>query len=170
MAARTATMQVSGIRQVMRALRQLPEKSRRKVIKSAVSKAATPVVKAAKKLIPLGSGLKPDGTPREHLRKVITKTAVKVFKNGGVAVTIGPRSRAAPHSHLVDRGTKPHNITLTKPWGKVPVGTTIRHPGAEALHFMDQAIQNAGPAAKAALEKALAKGIEKEAAKLLGGR
>lgn len=168
MASRTANITITGIKPLVKTLQQLPEKSRKKVIKSAVSRGSTPVVKAAKKLVPLGSGLKPDGTPRDHLRKTITKTAAKVYPNGSVVVTIGPRFRAAPHSHLVDRGTKPHAITMTKAWGHVAAGTTLQHPGSKAAHFMDNAIATVGNKSQHIIETAIAKGIEKEAAKLAG--
>ncbi len=166
MATRTAAVSITGMKPLIKALRALPEKSRKKVIKSAVTKAATPVVKQAKKFIKLGKGLKPDGTPREHLRNTITKTAAKVYKNGSVVVVIGPGFRKAPHSHLVDLGTKPHDIKLTKPWGKLPAGFVIHHPGAKPQHFMDRAIAAVGGKSKTIMEQSIAKGIEKEAAKL----
>jgi len=168
MASRSADVEVKGLRAVLRALKKLPESARGRVIKSSVSKAATIIVKAAKKLVPLGDGLKPDGTPREHLRNTITKTRAKVYKNGSIVVTIGPRFRAAPHSHLVDLGTKPHDITLTKPWLNLPAGTVIKHPGAEAAHFMDRAVAATQTQATAKMESSIASGIEREAAKLAG--
>ena len=76
----------------------VPEKAQKRVIKSAVTKAATPVVKAAKKLVRLGTGLKPDGSQREHLRNTITKTRAKIYKNGTVLVVAGPKAKAAPSS------------------------------------------------------------------------
>lgn len=168
MASRSADVKIKGLREARAALKKLPAKSVGRVLKSAVSKAATVVVKAAKRLVPLGDGLKPDGTPREHLRKTITKTKAKVYKNGSVVVTIGPRYKAAPHSHLVDLGTKPHQITLTKPWLNLPAGSVINHPGAEAAHFMDRAIAATQSQAAAKMESAIASGIEREAAKLAG--
>lgn len=170
---RTPTLAVTGVKELVSALQQLPIVARKRVLKSAVSKASTPVVKAAKKLVPLGAGLKPDGSPREHLRKTITKTAAKVYKNGSVVVTIGPRYRAAPHSHLVDLGTKPHDIRFTKHVflnGRPVIfpGQVIQHPGAKAAHFMQGALDAVGDKSRAALEQGIAKGIEKEAAKLAG--
>lgn len=170
MAKRTIDVKVAGIKTLMKALKQLPVKSQRRVVKSAVSKASTPIVKMAKKLTPLGDGLKPDGTKREHLRKTITKTAAKVYKNGAVVVTIGPKAKAAPHAHLVDLGTKPHDIVLSKPWGRVPAGTTIKHPGAKPSNFLKRAVEATRQQAKAAMEKGIAKGIEREAAKLASGK
>jgi HK97 gp10 family phage protein len=166
MASRVASVKVTGMKPLLKALKKLPENSRNRVLKPATSKATTPVVKAAKKFIPLGEGLKPDGSPREHLRKTISKTRPKVYKNGSVVVTTGPKFRAAPHSHLVDKGTKAHQITLTKPWGLVPAGTVLQHPGAQAAHFMDKALDAVGDKVQSTMEKGIAKGIEKEAAKL----
>jgi hypothetical protein len=42
----------------------------------------------------------------------------------------------------------------------------IKHPGAKPVNYMKQAVDSTGEAAASALEKAIAKGIEKEAAKL----
>lgn len=166
MAKRTADIRVEGDRKLIKKLKTFPAKIQKRVMRPAVTKAATPVVKAARKFAPKGKGLKPDGSKREHLRKTITKTKAKVYKNGAVVVTLGPRFRAAPHAHLVDLGTQAHDITLTKPWGKVPAGTVIKHPGAKPVNYMKQAVETTGDAAQSAMEKAIAKGIEKEAAKL----
>ena len=166
MAKQGKTVRVTGLKPLLKALKVLPEKAEKKVLKSAVSKAATPVVKFAKKLVRLGDGLNPDGTQREHLRNTITKTSAKIYKNGTVMVVAGPKAKAAPHAFLVDLGTKPHLITLTKPWGKLPAGYVIHHPGAKAQHFMRRAGEAVGPQSQAAMEKGIAVGIEREAAKL----
>lgn len=166
MAAKKTYVNITGMKSLLKALKVLPEKSQKKVIKSAVSKASTPVVKAAKKLVRLGTGLKPNGTQREHLRNTITKTSAKIYKNGTVMVVAGPKSKAAPHAFLVDLGTKPHLIKLSKPWGRLPAGFTIQHPGAKAQHYMSRAADATRAVAQAAMEKGIAKGIEREAAKL----
>lgn len=166
MAKSKANIQITGMKQLQRNLKLLPEKAQKRVIKSAVTKAATPVVKAAKKLVRLGTGLKPDGSQREHLRNTITKTRAKIYKGGTVLVVAGPKAKAAPHAFLVDLGTKPHLIKLTKPWKHLPAGFVIHHPGAKAQHFMDRASQAVGAQSQAAMEKGIAVGIEREAAKL----
>lgn len=166
MASRKKTVQITGIKPLLKALKVLPEKVQKKVLKSATAKAATPVVKAAKKLVRLGTGRNPDGSQREHLRKTISKTSPKIYKNGTVMVVAGPKAKAAPHAFLVDLGTKPHLIVLGKPWRKLPAGFVIHHPGAKAQHFMDRAIDAVGAQSQAAMEKGIATGIEREAAKL----
>jgi hypothetical protein len=159
------TVQVTGLKETMRALAKLPEKSIKKVIKSAVGKAATAVAKVGRKFAPVGTGLDPDGQPRQHLNATIARSTPKVRK-GSVISVAGPKAKAAPHAFLVDLGTKPHDITLTKPWGYLPAGFVIHHPGAKASHFMERAGESAGPAAAKKLEESIAKGIEKEASKL----
>lgn len=163
------SVKVTGLKEAMQALRKLPGKPAKKVLKSATSKGATPVAKAGRKLAPLGDGLNPDGSPREHLRKTIGKSSAKSYGNT-VVVVVGPKFKAAPHAKIVDDGAKPHDIVLTQSWGNVAAGTTIHHPGAKASRFMERAGEQAGPAAAKAMEKGIATGIEKEAKKLAGKR
>lgn len=162
-------IEVTGLKETMRALKLLPERVQRKVMRSAVGKACTPVVKAARKLIPKGDGQNPDGTTRKHLKDTVTKK-VKTYKNGNVTGIIGPRAKAAPHDRLVDEGTEPHEITLTKPLklgdAVLPPGFVIKHPGAEPSHYMKRALEQAQGQAQDALEIAVGVGIEREAAKL----
>jgi HK97 gp10 family phage protein len=168
--ARRMNVSVSGTSATMRNLRELRPSTQRKVLRPAISKGATPLLKAARRLAPVGDGLTPDGQKRKHLAKTLKKTRAKTYKNGSVIVVIGPEKGAAPHAHLVDKGTKAHTIVLSKPanLGNVilPAGTRINHPGAKASHFMDRASQASSSQVLSIVEKTTAKGIEKEAARL----
>lgn len=172
--ARNVTVKIKGLKPLLKALKQLPDKLQRKVLRPAVTKASTPVVKTAKRLAPVGAGLTPDGRERPNLKKTITKTRAKVAKKTGtVYVVVGPERNKAPHSHLVHDGTAPHDITLSKPLvlqnTVLPAGTVIHHPGAKAQPFLADAVEATRSQCQQILQRSIAAGIEKEAAKLAGG-
>lgn len=172
-----AHVKLTGMKELQKALKQLPDRIQRRVLRNAVSKAATPTVKKARQLAPVGAGLNPDGTERPNLKKTITKTRAKLSKDGNaVYVVSGPERKKAPHAHLVHDGTKPHEIVLTKPLvlqnTVLPAGFVIQHPGAKPQPFLADAVEQTRSQAESILQKAIAAGIEKEAAKLAakGGR
>lgn len=171
-AGRNKSIEIKGVRGTMAALRQLPGASQRAVLRPAVSKSATPVLKLAKKLTPVGDGLTPDGRKRPHLNKTLKKTRAKVYKKtGSVIVVLGPEKNKSPHSHLVHDGTNPHDIKINKTvflrnGGVIPAGTIVHHPGAKEQPFMDEAGIGARAQSQQILMDMIPKGIEKEAAKL----
>jgi HK97 gp10 family phage protein len=169
--ARLATVKVKGLKPLLKRLKALPPRVQRKVLRPAVTKAATPVVKAARQNAPAGTGLTPDGRERLPLKKAITKTRAKLGKKTGtVYVVVGPKKHAAPHSHLVHDGTAPHDITLSVPLvlqnTVLPAGFTIHHPGAAPDPFLANAIDATAGQAQQVLRREVGKGIEKEARKL----
>ena len=166
--------QVSGLKPLLRRLKVLPERMQRRVLRPAVTKASTPIVKKARRIAPVGDGTTPDGRDRKHLAKTITKTRAKLSrKTGSVMVVLGPAKGEAPHSHLVHDGTQPHDIVLTRPLslGRVtlPAGFVIRHPGARAQPFLSDAVAATRTQSQRILKQSIAKGIDKQAA-LLGQR
>ena len=190
---RTVSVHVDGIRGVLRALEKLPEAYRNRAVRPALLKATTPILKAAKRLAPLGSGKKPGGQPRDHLRKTLAKVGPKAYgKFKTLVVVIGPKAKQAPHSHLVHDGTKPHEIKLSKmllldPHSKadrkaakktgarlvhtvIPAGSVIHHPGSKANPFLANAINATRAQSFIILKRGLKDGIEKQAARLAAKR
>lgn len=171
MARNVASMKVTGIKPLMKRLKMLPARVQRKVLRPAVTKAATPVLKDAKKRTPVGTGIDPDGQERPNLRKTLKKTRAKMAKrSGAVYVVIGPEAGKAPHAMLVHDGTAPHQIVLTKPVllqnTYLPAGFTIYHPGAGPQPFLADAVDAQAANSLAILKKEIAAGLAKEAAKL----
>lgn len=169
-----ANVRVEGLQQVLKRLRQLPGKLQRRVLRSAVQKGATVVVKKARKLAPLGKGLTPDGRPRDHLRKTIVRTRAKFYPNTGTVLSVaGVEKGKSPHAHLVHDGTKPHAITLTQPLVLnnvvLPPGFVIDHPGSDANPYVDAAVRATRPQVLKTMEVSIVKGIEKETNKLNSG-
>lgn len=168
---RVVGAEIAGLKPLLKRLKVLPERSQRRVLRPAITKAATPIVKAARRLAPKGTGLTHSGRERRHLGKTITKTRAKLYRRTGtVMAIIGPAKGEAPHSHLVHDGTQPHAIVLTKPLqlGRVtlPAGFTIPHPGAKANPFLSRAVDATRAQSQAILQRAIAAGIEKQTALL----
>jgi HK97 gp10 family phage protein len=169
---RHKSIEITGVKETMSALRQLPGAAQRAVLRPAVTKAATPVLRLAKQLTPVGEGMTPDGRKRPHLNKTLKKTRAKVYKKtGAVLVVLGPEKNKSPHSHLVHDGTKSHDIKINKTVFLrngviIPAGTVVKHPGAKAQPFMDEAGIGARSQSQQILMDEIPKGIEKQAAKL----
>lgn len=159
------TVRVVGLKTVLKRLGKLPERIQKKVMRAAVRKAATPVVRAARQRIPKGSGLKPDGTPRKNLKQTITKTSVKRYGNT-FAITIGPEKWKGLHAHLVHDGTQPHGIPLNESLVLggtfLPAGFVIDHPGSQANPFLEQAVNATRKQVQDKLRQEILAGIEKQ--------
>lgn len=164
---------VTGLKEVLKALKKLPEQARRHAVRPAIRKASTPIVKAAKKLIPKGKGLNPDGTARKHLKQTVTKTPVKLHKQSGTLyIVIGPEKDTGFHAHLVHDGTQAHDIVLKKPLNLggtiLPKGFVIHHPGAKANPYLANAVEATRSKVLGILQREILAGIEKQTAKLAG--
>lgn len=169
--ARLFSARVEGMKPVLKALKKLPDRVQRAAVRPAIGKAGTVVAKAARQRTPTGSGLKPDGTPRKHLKKTITKTRVKMHKQSGTLyVVVGPEKNEGFHSHLVHDGTKAHDIVLSKPLvlgaTVLPKGFVIHHPGSRANPFLADAVEATRGKVQNKLRTEIVKGIEKQTAKL----
>lgn len=165
--------EVTGLEQVIKRLLKLPDRARRHALRPALGKAATIVAKKARSLAPTGEGMTPDGRPRPHLKKTIKKTRVKYYPSTETLLAVvGPEKNAAPHAHLVHDGTRPHEITLSRPLVLnnvvLPPGFVIHHPGAKADPFLQQAVTLTRGAVVSKLKTEIPKGIEKQTRKLRG--
>lgn len=147
-------------RTLMRKLSAFPVKYQRTAVRRALSAGAGPILKAARKLIPKGTGLKPDGGQRKHLKRTLTKKA-KTYRHSGVTVVvIGPRAGEGFHAHMVHGGTQPHPILASGKKlladGTRVFGRKVRHPGAAANPFLDKALTSQRSAALAIIKSKLA--------------
>lgn len=152
---------------IRRALKRLPAKMQRKVIKAAVSQAATVLRREAKKRAPKSAKSFERGQNSKyrlvraasgddkrdkhvHLRDVIRKHTRR-SRSGDYYAVVGPGWMEAPHDHLVHDGTRPHSLgkkhyKLTK--GRK--GRTKRvlthtskgpqHPGSRPVPYMTDAM------------------------------
>lgn len=152
-------MKVEGDEKLIRALKAFPDKLARKVLRKAGSKAATPVARAARKLV----------RPTSKTIATSIGSKVKVYpKSGRLFVAVGPK-RDTPKSptghnpsktaHLVDRGTKPHRLRV---YGRV----RIVHPGARPRPFLEPAEKQSEAEVKRIFIKELHDGVERTAKEL----
>lgn len=155
-------LEFANVRALKHALKNIPNKMKTRELSKVARAGSTPVVKMAKRIAPIGRGLRPNGSQREHMKDTIDKK-VRGYKASGKAVAIiGHRSRSTPHAHLVHEGTKPHTITVgvrTDPRGKKTpsigksgypprslsngrrfFGKSVRHPGATAFPYLTKAL------------------------------
>lgn len=152
---------------LLRRLRTLGEKVERKVVRKALSKAATPIARAMRKLAPKGSGKTSDGRERKHLKQTITKSLVRASRNGTSAnIKIGPEAKKSPHAHLVEFGTKQR--TRKRIGGKYsgiknPSPQQLRTGAAPEQSFLRRAFKQERSKANSIIVAELRAGIEREA-------
>jgi HK97 gp10 family phage protein len=131
--------QILGAAALDKVLKQLPRKIEESVVLKALREGAKPIVKDAKKRVPVRSGkLKRAITVRKGSRKRTSK--------GGGQLVIGFKPPVSRRAHLTEFGTS------TQP----------------AQPFMRPAIEAQGPSAIEAIGKRLAGDIEKAAEALAG--
>lgn len=164
-------------------LRDIPNKMKTRELTKIARAGGTVVVKRAKKIVPVGTGMTSDGRKRDHLRDSLDKKVKGYKARGTAAAIVGHRSRRAPHAHLVHDGTKPHTIRVgrrTSATGQVTAsigrsglppralsnqrrffGTQVRHPGVRPFPYLKKAtdrskgevLQKMGKKARQILEK-----------------
>lgn len=167
-----ASFRVDGIEATLKTLEKFKGSVQRKILKKGLRKAATPVVKTARRLTPLGPGVDTKGQPRPHLRSDIVKKVFTMTRVGGAGVVIGWKHPQQPHAHLLTQGTQPHEI-------QIPAGSvvrlanrtlhgpfTINHPGAQPNPVLKTALRAQQNNVERILAAEFAKDTKKEAAKL----
>ncbi len=164
------SFKVEGIDKLVKKLRKFPINVQNRVIKNVLRVGTTPLLKEAKKLAPVGKGLKPGGASRPHLRDSIARKikAYKGFKGTGTVVAIiGIDAKKAPHQNLVTGGVKPHRIpgAVLVVGGRV-VAVGVDHPGHKANDFLERAANRSIPKMRTKIRTQLAKRLAVEAKKL----
>lgn len=146
----SASIQIDGLKELQRKLATLPERVQWKVMRPAVSAAATPVLKSARQKAKKRSG---------GLRKSLGKKIVTNKKTQSVTAIIGPRKdfqtevngkpyKPSRTAHLVEKGF---------------INAAGEHvPGQP---FLNPALAETQGQALGVLGTKLGEGIEKEAAK-----
>lgn len=160
-----------GDKALIRALDALEDKVERRVLTSAVGKAARPILQSAKSKVPQRTGALRNSLGIKRYRSKRLPMAVAIigprvnFKaTKKVAANIGDQN-IKPHkyAHLVEFGTAPHVIPGAFVGGKGPL--TVSHPGTPARPFLRPAFdQNVGRA-QTVMASEIWNGIKKEAAK-----
>lgn len=172
-----------GDKALIRALNALEDKVERRVLTSAVGKAARPILQSAKSKVPQKTRLLRNSLGIKRYRSKLFPMAIAVIgprqrhvKNrkgetvAGFKVTksvaargVSDKADPAKYAHLVEFGTTPHVIPGAFVGGKGPL--TVSHPGTPARPFLRPAFdQNVGRA-QTVMAAEIWNGIRKEAAK-----
>ena len=140
-------MKLTGERRLLRSLKALPDRVYRKAVRQTMGRAATPVVKAARRAAKRHAN--PKRTEGKHLFQTIAKRTRTYQTKGVIYTTVGPTWPAGAHGHLVEFG---HRL----PDGRM----------ARAFPWLAVAYQAARAPALSVLRAELKKKVETEAAKL----
>ena len=110
-------MEVSGLKELIGALHELPQRVEKKVVKAAVRAGSRPISRQITQNIRLLT--KPE---TGILSKSVTKREVTYTKDHTFVVVVGPSGKkGAKHAHLLEYGTAPrwHWGKLAKEQGKI---------------------------------------------------
>ncbi len=160
MASAAVAIQVEGVDDIIAKLDRMSRSVRGRIVRPAVNKGATPIVKAAKKRLPTGSKRNqriyfPNSKRvTGRLRKATTK--IVRTNRAGITAVVGAdaKSEAIYYEHLVHGGTKPHPIPLRR-------GGTVRHPGAKANPYLLRAMKESGGTAASTIARELRSRFER---------
>lgn len=149
MAGNTVKFEVQGMKELRRLFSQLPDKAEKRVMRSTIQKAATPVVSSMRSHAPEELG---------HLKRQIGKKAVVYNQNDAAVVVIGARSKWIP---------VPKDVRWTKT-GKVNPVFYDHLANQKGKHkgFMERAWALSKSKAQQRFIKGFRQGIEREARKL----
>ncbi|MCI0349392.1 MAG: HK97 gp10 family phage protein, partial [Acidobacteriales bacterium] len=100
------SVSVAGAREIVAALENIDKSLSNKIVKQAVTKATTPLLRAVRKGAPVGP--KKPNNPKAGglLKKSVTRKVASYKQTGTAAAVVGTAYLMAPHDHLVHEGTK----------------------------------------------------------------
>ena len=102
--ARGVRFKVEPDQNFRRFIKDLPDEIQRKVFVAGGGRAARQGLAVAKANAPKSKAKPKKYAGSPHMRDVLT-TKQKTYKKTGTVFMVGPRSKQAPHTHLVEKGT-----------------------------------------------------------------
>jgi hypothetical protein len=159
---------IDGGAQLRDLLRDLEPATQRRVLRPAITQEAGILAKELKPAVAEGK--------TKLLKKSIGKKVKTYARTNAVVGIVGPRTGfaqvidghkhdPAKYGHLVEGGTKAHDITIRKRHGQPITPFTIHHPGARAQRTFSRAAASSVRTAGPRLTARIAVEIEKLAAK-----
>jgi hypothetical protein len=138
---------ITGLREIDQALRLLPDKMRRNIVRTGLRRAARVYIKIAKTKFRSRSGLLARSL---GVRTALQAPGAVVF--AGFNANRSKRKDRAWYARFVELGTQPHEIKVKSAAGLANVGgrRKVMHPGARARHPMLHAYTTGTQAAIAA--------------------
>lgn len=160
-----AVFKVIGAAMLSRKLAKMPRRVQSAAVRKGLRAAGQVVLKEARKRAPRG-----DGTGgfdnRKPLRKALTKKIKVSLTKGQTFAIVGPRSRDAPHAHLVHSGTRRHEIGQAGQILRIGDGVArgaFDHPGAKADPFLENAFNATRLRQRSLLEDGIRRELERVA-------
>jgi len=120
--------ELTGAKELERALLELPKGASKTVLRSALRRAAKPIMRDGKAFAPRSDNPGPSGHLADSITigNVSTRANAKAFREGkGVLVVVGPSSKF-PHAHLLEFGTGPRVSKSGKSSGSMPAHPFMR--------------------------------------------
>lgn len=156
-------MKVEGGKELAKLLRALPDKVADKLMANATSAGGRKLAKAIAQKTPVDTGRLRDSIKAKRDRKAKYTFTMKV----------GPVGKGRFYAHLVEFGSAPHVIKVSKKKrvlsnGRDVFGKIVQHPGISAKPFMRPALDESAEAVIKHVGKNLGRGTEREAKKLAG--
>jgi hypothetical protein len=139
--ATVATINVSGLKPLLRAIEQMPEKCRMRILQPTGVRAGRMVASAIRPLIPVQQRMR---KPHTHYRDAMTSVAREYPKTQAVVVVVGPESRQAPHAHLVEFGTGPRFIGHKTQYRKTAIRVRQRIVKGQLRHVTEKERKSIG--------------------------
>lgn len=159
-----ASAKFEGVTQLQRQLRELPKRVAKKVTRNAVNAGARIVSRDAKRLARRGATkllAKSIGVKGKQSKQGFY---AKIGARRGYATEVNGRKYDPVRIvHLIEKGTKPHQIRMRGMVGKK--ARVIKHPGSRAYPFIKPALDNNLGQVQATMRNKLWAGIQEEAKK-----
>lgn len=147
-------MKLDGAKELRNLITELPKRVESKALRKGLTVGSAPIKRAVKA-----------GTPRRTgtlKRNIISKVSVK--KGKGFSVTgaryIKGKNNPSRYLHLVEGGTRPHDIKQPKR------RRTLHHPGTSGKGFVHNAERSTGPTAVRLVQGIMLSTVRAEAKKL----
>lgn len=158
------TIQLRGVKDLERVLRQLPARSRRRVVKNGLRSGARVLAKEIEHNAPTKTG--------DLSNAVTVRTSARSAARGRFEAGVVVRPPEYRLVHLLEFGTDPHTIRTKRSRvladGTTVFGTEVQHPGTPAQPFVRPAIDMKGNAAIQKMGDIWGRGVAREAKKLAG--
>lgn len=142
----SVTLELNGAEALKRQFSALPDRMRTRVLKGAVRDAAEVIKAEAASRVPVGETGNLAGS-------LVVKAGKPSRTFAGAAVG---HTRKGAHAHLVEFGTQPHAIVMSK-------GGIVQHPGSRPRPYLFPAFELKKGEARKVIESALQEAIQEAA-------
>lgn len=176
-----ARVRIEGADALVLRLSLLERGQARNIMRGGLRAAARPLIDRARQLVPISGlsarnllargrvrGGKHKRRPGDLQRSI--RFSSRGFADGSLYAEVKAGGRRAFYAHMVERGTRPHEITPRNAKALVAAGrpvARVKHPGTRGVRYMERAARQASRAASEAFAAYVAARVN---VALAGGR